>query len=355
MTELPARLNRQIEEILTVSEIALNTDPNAKVVVPPREHGPEQAGASSLILNRLAAEGSAARPEFAASAGGGASLQAQSTRGASSASRVSNSGPLTAKEKDELLYILQQSDPTMTMDELEYILDGIATGRITDLSYESLRTVIETAKKYGVDVITDGVPPPPPAPPTTPTTPTDPGNNGSDPAEPSTPTDNTSPPNNNGSGQTNTPGTGDNEPPWAGEPGVGTGDPDDLKQALATVEEVQEELETVKEVIEDVRNIISKINYHIGEYRMSPAYLLDAAEVKMSREMILMDAFRKETEEQERLDEERFIQTKFQQKMDKRDQMFEDTVAAQTWAREVTDADDGQDSKRNPEADLGSV
>lgn len=354
MTELPARLARQIEKILKLSEKAQTTDPNSADVMSSEEMQSDEDEVSSLILHRLAAEGSGARiqgvNDFEISDGSSVNAVTLSAGGVSSSRRVHRNAPLTSQEKDELLYILQQSDPTLSMDELEYILEGISTGRITDISYGSLRKVIDTAKRAGLTPITEGVPPASPASvnqaktdlpekelrekelPEADLSATDTGKSE---LQDDAPLDFAA--EIDASDQEPTVGSLPDSASTV-TPSIIDMDARDCTECDATqsaVEQAEEVVAPVQTIINDARHIIRKVNTHIGEYRLSPMYLLDAATVKVRQEMILMEAIRKETQVQAEKDEAQFIEAKFKQKRDTQDQMLAENDAAQARSRSM--------------------
>jgi len=340
MIELPIKLKRQIENLLAAASDAKAIGQVAQGSasaddVPQAE---SQGAGSSSLLNKRVAEGSTARPVFVDP--NGVALQAQSTGNGdvnraytSSSSRANNEQPLTEHEKRQLLEILGYEDPNMTMKEINILVDGIKNGTFKDTTFEELRTIIKEVEELGYDVaMGEEDPPAPPA--------NDGGSNqGEEPVSPRNP---------------------DGNPDANPAAGAGASEEDELQQALGTVSNVQEEIqnvteeiEDIKEVIQDVRDIVAKVRYHIGQIRLNPAYLSKPGEIKISREIVLTNAFKQEVAAQEEENQERFVQVKNKEKIDRRNEIIEDTAEAELWRRSVTDAlDVATEGKKNPEAEV---
>lgn len=373
MIELPGKLSKEIDKVLKASEViridremltnSQSQDQSTEAM--PAESVPATESITSpAILNRLAQEGSGSQAFIVAQEvsgkgkkGGKSAKSAKSGKGASFAmaadhaknaksaksaksAKLDKNRPLSEQEKVELLYILQQSDPSYTMAEINALLDGIASGEIDKVSNGSLRKVIETAKKYGVDVVVDGLTPPPAGP--------------SDPAA------------GGGRGVDFGAGEGDHTvppPPWVDEagtqgagsgtvPGDVSGELGELDDALEAVDAVQEELEEVKQAIAEVREVIRQIHHFIGVFRLSGAFSENTLpQFRMSKEMVLIQAVKQEAQETERTDTQRFVEARFRAKEVKEDEDFADLAAAQHWSREILGELDPE-GRQNPEAPI---
>jgi hypothetical protein len=351
MIELPIKLKRQIENILAAASDAKAIGQVAQGSasaddVPQAE---SQGAGSSSLLNKRVAEGSTARPVFVDP--NGVALQAQSTGNGgvkraypSSSSRANNEQPLTEHEKRQLLEILGYEDPNMTMKEINILVDGIKNGTFKDTTFEELRTIIKKVEELGYDVAMGGEDPPVPTPTPAPSPSAPPANDGGS----------------NQGEEPVSPRNPDGNPDANPAAGAGASEEDELQQALGTVSYVQEEIqnvkeeiEDVKEVIQDVRDIVAKVRYHIGQIRLNPAYLSKPGEFKISREIVLTNAFKQEVAAQEEENQERFVQVKNKEKIDRRNEIIEDTAEAELWRRSVTDAlDVATEGKKNPEAEV---
>jgi len=204
------------------------------------------------------------------------------------------------------------------MAEINHLLDGIASGEIDKVSNKSLRKVIETAKKYGVEVVTEGLPPPPQGP--------------------------------GGAAAAGCRGAGGThsgtitEPPWQENEGADAGAPpadvlddiNDVGEAVGDVQQTLDELEEVQEAIAEVRELIWQIHYLVGFFRISSGVTEGSmSPFRMSKEVVLTEAFKKEGEETERRDTERFVQEWFRQKEFQEDDVLTRLASERHWSYEV--------------------
>lgn len=510
MVDLSTRLTRAIERILRASEnfsrFGVSSEPEGNEPVD-ESASPATLEPSPLmsnrVLNRLASEGSAARlmsaslsdpngvPFLPQNNGNGVSgapghnkngakhAHPTQKQGANGANNVSNA-PLSEQEKSELLNILQRLDASYTMADVNYLVNGIASGDITDVSFRSLRRVVEAAREYGIDFVvaslqddggsglpSNAVPAGPPSSATpsspTPSTPSTPSTPNPVTPTPVTPTPDTStvtdervtnpgadekaPPTNlDGSSQSgsseNDPSTADNatssavsppsdstpgddlesedaqEGPITAESNVSGDSPEpadtqtapvdshvveeelaeveeelsdvtdtledldavgeemagaqeelgEIKEEVAGVQEelvqveeelaaVQEELEDVKEVIEEIRQIIFVIRHHIRDFKLSRSLQADTLpHLRMTKNALLTSAFKKETQDTERVDTEKMNARRTADKIDEARESFEQTMVQQQWQSQIVNASEVSGDRRiNPEAEVPDV
>lgn len=303
MLDLPFRLSRALARILNASEgfsrgDAAGQDPSDQESVKTSTDG-GGIKVSTSVLNRLASEGSGAQlrslslsdpnnvtlqagspnsnaASHGAAAPGAKGSQIAHTHVANNGKAVSNE-MLTQQEKNELLVILQRIDSSYSMAEIDYLLDGIASGEIKDISFRALRRILEAAREYGLDFVVaslqdeDGdmsleTPTPTPvlgAPSQSLTPPGDAGAISNSPqvsAEPDAPVQlsghsTAGPSQQNGQDghnevSTAAPGTSSEEPSL-GAPGSQTGTP---PSAFEEHETINDEVENIQESIDDVES-----------------------------------------------------------------------------------------------------
>jgi peptidoglycan hydrolase CwlO-like protein len=433
MFDFSARLSNVLQKLVRTSErinITLPTADTESEAISPDEGGTGEVEALSLapsIGNRLAAEGSGLHglrvlsdPNGvmmkSADKGLGDSGPGKSAESASKASKsqgnsraqsnaVSNA-PLTGQEKSELLVILQRLDSTYTMEEVEALIAGIASGEITDISNRSLRRVVMAAREYGIDFVLAAleeqgvempIPPPQPAAPggTQTNTVDEPGTYRGAPAAPAT--------DNEGSetkapsatpATSSTPSTSPTDTPTPAQTeevseeqtpleqvqDVLTDVEDELqeienleqvteeigevqeelgavKEELSEVEAelaaVQAELETVQEVIQDIRQIIFVIRHRISDFRISRSHQSDTLpHLRMTKNSLLTNAFEKDTHDMARLEADQANQRRAQKRLAAEQQAMAEDIAKQQWSSLVASRQaEGTDRHVNPEAD----
>lgn len=329
MNELPGKLSKAIDKVLRASEgIRVDRENIGQEGVgqpDAQQHMHEtmadsgaESSTSPAILKRLAEEGSGSQSYLQTQSKSGKSAKsAKSVKSAKSA-KLDKDRPLSEQEKVELLYILQQSDAAYTMDEINALLDGIASGEIDKVSNKSLRKVIETAKKYGVEFVVGGLTPP------------------------------------SGDGAASG-GRGSNNgtvppPPWTEEP-VSGGTAPGAGGVVDDVDAVQDALDETKAAIEEVRQVVQIIHQYISVFRATGNFSSESlTRFGLSKEMVLTQAVKKEAKDTEARDTKRFVEEQFREKQIEKNEAFAELALDQQWSRMVFNDPDleGHQSSESP-------
>lgn len=301
--------------------------------------------------------------------------------------------PLSSSEKKELVGILQHLDPNYSMAEIDFLLDAISTGEITDVSFRSLRRVLAAVEKYGLDFVVSALQDEdsdislPELPNSNSTTPPATTERGSDIVVPGvatvTETDNQDDMSTGGGSETD-PGNSTSDTVEAAleevqeELGLVEDELENLDEAsaalesvqeelvevqeeLAEVEEelaaVQEELEEVKEVIEEIRQIIVVIRHHVRDFRLSRSHQADTLpHLRLNKNASLTSAFRKETQDTERFDTVQMNERRTFQKMEAEREKFKQEMAQHQWRDLIANSNVTPSDRRiNPEAEAPDV
>lgn len=278
MIYLPGKLSKIVNKVLKASEdiraqMAAQTEGAASV------HEGETTQASPAVLERIAQEGCGPKiGELAQNNGVEGEHKAKGSKGAKGAKKSAKSDenkPLSQQEKNELLYVLQQGDESFTMEELNALLDGIASGDVDKLSFKKLRELLEKADKYGVSIIFDCTH-----------------------SKDGSLTDKT-----------------------------GRGVADDVLDIIG---------DDVTDVIDEARQAVTVIYKYISAYRATGSFKVDdLTRFGLKKEMVLTQSFRKETKAIEQENTKRFVEKRFRERQDQKDEDFADLALDQQWSRMV--------------------
>lgn len=278
MIYLPGRLSKIVNKVLKASEEiraqrAMRTEGAASV----HEAGTTQA--SPAVLERIAQEGCGPKiGELAQNNGAAGEHKAKGSKGAKDAKKSAQSDeakPLNQQEKEELLYVLQQGDESFTMEELNALLDGIASGEVDQLSFKKLRELLDKADKYEVSIIFDCI------------------------------------------------HSKDGSLPDKSARGV----------AVDAFDIIDDD---VIDVIDEARQTVTVIYKYIGAYRATGSFKIDdLTRFGLKKEMVLTQGFRKETKAIEQENTKRFVEKRFRERQEQKEEDFADLALDQQWSRMV--------------------